>query len=196
MELALLGGSLRAGSVSEAVLHTCADLAAGHGARPTLHTAADLDLPLYRPGASRRPPAVHRLLESLRRADGLVVVTPTYHGGMSGLVKNALDYAEDLAADQPAYLDGKVVGAVAVGWSEHGTASAVAALRTTVHSLRGWVTPMAVGVNAVELAALSGPAAAAALRADGRLMRRLGILLDQVSDFADRYARARMVTTA
>jgi FMN reductase len=196
VELVLLGGSLRAGSVSEAVLRVCAEYAVGHGARPTLFTAADLDLPLYRPGRCPQPAVAHRLIESLRRADGLVVVTPTYHGGMSGLVKNALDYTEELAGDRPAYLDGKVVGAVAVGSSEHGTATAVAALRTTVQSLRGWVAPMAVGVNAAELSTLDGSAAAAALRADGRLARRLGILLGQVTTFADRHAWARMASTA
>jgi NAD(P)H-dependent FMN reductase len=39
-----------------------------------------------------RPPAALRLLSALRRADGLIIATPTYHGGVSGLLKNALDY--------------------------------------------------------------------------------------------------------
>ncbi|GGQ81148.1 NADPH-dependent FMN reductase [Couchioplanes azureus] len=192
MELALLGGSLRPGSVSEAVLHLCAGLAAGYGARPTVCTADTLDLPLYRPGAAHRAALARRLVETLRRADGLVIVTPTYHGGMSGLVKNALDHAEELVHDRPAYLDGKVVGVAAVGWSEHGAATAVQSLRTTVQSLRGWVAPMAVTFDATGLTALDGPCARAALRGDARLMRRLDILLGQVTDFADRYARARL----
>lgn len=191
VELALLGGSLRPGSVSERVLRACAELAADRGARATVLTAADLELPLYQPGGPRRPPAVAHLLATVRRADGLIVVTPTYHGGMSGLVKNALDHLEELAADRPAYLDGKVVGSVAVGWSEHGAATAVAALRTTVTSLRGWVTPMAVGVDSVDLVALADPDAA--IRADTRLMRRLSILVGQVTDFAGRGAAARLV---
>ncbi|WP_436494966.1 NADPH-dependent FMN reductase [Actinokineospora sp. HUAS TT18] len=191
MELALVGGSLRPGSVSERVLAACADLAAVHGARSTVLTAEDLDLPLYRPGATHRPRAARELLSALRRADGVIIVTPTYHGGVSGLIKNALDYVEDLAGDTPAYLDGRVVGTVAVGWSEHGAATAVAELRTAVLCLRGWVTPMAVTVNSVPLSTLettingsAGSAIDAALRSDARLMRRLEILVGQVVDFA------------
>ncbi|XTZ18661.1 NADPH-dependent FMN reductase [Micromonospora echinospora] len=194
VELALLGGSLRPGSVSERVLRACAELAVDRGARCTVLTAADLDLPLYRPGATHRRPAAAALLAAVRRADGLIVVSPTYHGGMSGLLKNALDHLEDLAADRPAYLDGKVVGSVAVGWSEHGAATTVAALRTTVTSLRGWVTPMAVAVNSIELAAVED--ADAAIRADARLMRRLTILVGQVTDFAGRGSAARLVPSA
>ncbi|CRK55117.1 putative NADPH-dependent FMN reductase [Alloactinosynnema sp. L-07] len=182
MELALVGGSLRPGSVSERVLRACADLAAEHGARSTVLTAEDLDLPLYRPGSPHR--AARELLSALRRADGVIIATPTYHGGVSGLLKNALDYVEDLAGDTPAYLDGRVVGTVAVGWSEHGAATAVAELRTAVLCLRGWVTPMAVTVNSVPLSTLDGLAADAALRSDARLMRRLEILVGQVVDFA------------
>jgi len=184
VELALVGGSLRPGSVSERVLRICADLAAGHGARTTVLTADQLDLPLYRPGAPQRPFKAQELLAALRRADGVIIATPTYHGGVSGLLKNALDYVEDLAGDTPAYLDGRVVGTVAVGWSEHGAATAVAELRTAVLCLRGWVTPMAVTVNSVPLSNLEGLAADAALRSDPRLMRRLEILVGQVVDFA------------
>lgn len=195
MELALLGGSLRPGSVSERVLRVCAELAAERGARTVVRTAAELNLPLYQPGATNRSRAAADLLSVLGRADGVVIVTPTYHGGVSGLVKNALDYVEDLAGNRPAYLDGKVVGTVAVGWSEQGAATAVAALRTTIQSLRGWVTPMAVVVNSAELAAMDERSADRALRADPQLTRRLGILLGQIADFVHRGAPARLVTS-
>ena len=42
----------------------------------------------------------------------MIVATPGYHGGLSGLVKNALDYIEDLANDDRPYLEGRVVGTV------------------------------------------------------------------------------------
>jgi multimeric flavodoxin WrbA len=38
----------------------------------------------------------------LRRAHGIIVASPGYHGSMSGLVKNALDYAEDMRDDDDA----------------------------------------------------------------------------------------------
>ena len=171
MRIALIGGSLRLESVSARVLHTCARLVSARGAIPTVLTAADLALPLYEPGVTARTPQACKLIETLRSADGIVLATPTYHGGMSGLMKNVLDYTEDLAADS--YLDGRAAGCVAVGWSEHGAATAIADLRNSVQSLRAWATPMGVTINS-----------AAMDEFDARTTRRLDIMLGQVLDFA------------
>jgi FMN reductase len=170
MRIALLGGSLRDSSVSARTLELCAELCARRGVQTSVLTASQLVLPPYVLNVEDRPAAAHRLLSVLRAADGIIIATPTYHGGMSGLLKNALDHVEDLAGDTPSYLDGRVVGAVAVGWSEHGAASAVADVRNTIMALRGWVTPMAVTVNS--------------LNEDVRLARRLEIMVKQVVDFA------------
>lgn len=179
VQIALLGGSLRPGSVSEQVLRACADLAAVHAARVTVLTAAQLVLPPYVLDRTQRTPAANRLLSVLRAADGLVIATPTHHGGASGLLKNALDYVEDLADDMPAYLTGRAVGAAAVGWSEHGAATAVADLRNTIMCLRGWATPMAVTVNSA-----APPVAEGGIQANPQVMRRLEILVGQVAEFA------------
>jgi FMN reductase len=190
VEIALIGGSLRTGSAAEQILRVCADLARRHGARTSLLTAPQLVLPPYVPDSTDRPAAAHRLLATVRAADGVIVATPTYHGGMSGLVKNALDHLEDLAADAPAYLDGKVVGTVAVGWSEHGAATAITDLRNTVLSLRGWTTPMAVTVNSANSGADGW------IRTTPRLVRRLEILVGQVLDFAAQRRATRLAASA
>jgi len=190
VEIALIGGSLRSGSAAEQILRACADLARRHGARTNLLTAPQLVLPAYLPDSADRPAAAHRLLATVRAADGLIVATPTYHGGMSGLLKNALDHIEDLAADTPAYLDGKVVGTVAVGWSEHGAATAITDLRNTVLSLRGWTTPMAVTVNS------SNSGVDGWIRTTPRLIRRLEILVGQVLDFAAQRRSTRLAASA
>jgi FMN reductase len=186
VQIALIGGSLRAGSASEQILRACSDLARRHGARTSLLPAAQLVLPPYLPDSDDRQAAAHRLLSTVRAADGLIVATPTYHGGMSGLLKNALDHLEDLAADTPAYLDAKVVGTIAVGWSEHGAATAITDVRNTVLSLRGWTTPMAVTVNSYADGWLHDP----------RLRRRLDILVGQVLDFAAQHRSTRLAASA
>lgn len=191
VEILLLGGSMRAGSVSSQVLRVCGELAVRHGARTSVLTAPQLVLPPYLPDGVERPAAALRMLSLLRRADGVIIATPTYHGGMSGLLKNALDHIEDLARDTPAYLDGRAVGTIAVGWSEHGAATAVADLRNTILSLRGWVTPMGVTVNAA-----AGSIADAGVRSDARVMRRLEILVGQVVDFAQQSSYTRLASSA
>ncbi len=190
IELALLGGSLRTGSVSTQLLHVCAELANKHGTQTSILTAPQLVLPPYVPDSAQRLPAVHRLLSVLRRADGLIIATPTYHGGASGLVKNALDYVEDLAEEIPAYLADRAVGTAAVGWSEHAAATAVADLRNTIMCLRGWVTPMAVTLNSADL-----PRGDDAVRSDQRAMRRLEVLVGQVVDFTRQVKPGRRSTS-
>jgi FMN reductase len=191
VRIALLGGSLRAGSVSAQVLRACAELTARHGARTSVLTAAQLVLPPYLPEADERPAAARRLLSVLRDVDGIVIATPTYHGGMSGLLKNALDHVEDLAGADPSYLDGRVVGTVAVGWSEHGAASAVADLRNTIMALRGWATPMAVTVDSSPWSTRNH-----GIAEDPKLMRRLEIMVGQVVEFARRAGSVGWVASA
>jgi multimeric flavodoxin WrbA len=86
-------------------------------------------------------------MAALRDADGIIVASPAYHGTVSGVVKNALDYAQDLVSDAQPYFDGRAVGLIAVagGWQAAG--STLATLRSITHALRGWPTPMAVTAN-------------------------------------------------
>ena len=62
-------------------------------------------------------------------------------------MKNALDLLEDLSDDRRAYLDGRAVGCIitAGGWQTVGIA--LTAMRSVVHALRGWPTPLGAGIN-------------------------------------------------
>jgi FMN reductase len=80
-------------------------------------------------------------------ADGFVLVSPGYHGTISGLVKNALDYAEDLRDDPRPYFSGRAVGSIAVASGYQAAVTTLGALRTVVHALRGWPTPMGGAIN-------------------------------------------------
>lgn len=109
--------------------------------------AEDLDLPMYAPERTERSDRALRLIELLRECDGLIIASPGYHGTLSGLVKNALDYIEDMRDDDPAYLDGRAVGTIACAYGWPATIHTLAALRSVAHALRGWPTPMGAGVN-------------------------------------------------
>jgi chromate reductase len=54
----------------------------------------DLDLPLYNQDedGDASPAAVVELRRAATKSDGLVIVTPEYNYGMSGVLKNALDW--------------------------------------------------------------------------------------------------------
>ncbi|MEU2156230.1 NAD(P)H-dependent oxidoreductase [Streptomyces sp. NPDC019396] len=167
-----IGGTVRPGSSTERAVRAILAASASAGARTLLLGAEDLQLPLYAPGEELRTQAARRLTEAVTLADGLVIGTPAYHGGVSGLVKNALDYLEDLREDSRPYLHGRAVGCVVTA-SGPQAASALAGLRSVVHALRGWPTPLGVTVDTenVTLASdgsSSDPHIAAQLAAVGR----------------------------
>jgi FMN reductase len=145
-----IGGTTRANSSSERALRFALEAAAHAGAEAVLLAATEIELPMYAPDRPERTPEATRLLREIARADGLVVSTPGYHGGISGLVKNALDYVEDLRDCEPQYLDGRAVGCIvcAAGWQA--TTSTLMSLRAVVHALRGWPTPLGVTINSEE----------------------------------------------
>lgn len=145
-----IGGTPRTGSTSERALRHVLARARALGARTELLTGPQLLLPIYVPEAGERDAAVGQLVAALRRANGIVVASPGYHGSLSGLVKNALDYAEDLREDRPPYFEDRAVGLIvcATGWQA--TGATLTALRSIVHALRGWPTPLGVAINTSE----------------------------------------------
>jgi FMN reductase len=118
------------------------------GARTRLFGGAFLSrLPIYDPSAGAGSTELETVLAAVREADGILISTPGYHGSVSGLIKNTLDALEGLRGDERPYLDGRAVGCIvtADGWQACGTA--LSALRTIVHALRGWPTPLGITFN-------------------------------------------------
>lgn len=169
-----IGGSSRTGSTCELALLLALRAAEEAGARTLVFNGAFLaNLPMYAPEDAARTEEQRQLVEAVRQADGLIVASPGYHGGISGSIKNALDLLEDLRNDRRCYLDGRAVGCIiaAGGWQTVGVA--LTALRSIVHALRGWPTPLGAGINSSEnVFDLTGhcadPAAAMQLTAVGR----------------------------
>ncbi|MGH3796457.1 MAG: NADPH-dependent FMN reductase [Pseudonocardiaceae bacterium] len=147
-----IGGSIRANSQSERALNVVLEGARAAGAETFAVTGGSLVLPFYDPAMPERSAVAHRLVEALRQADGVVLVSPGYHGTVSGLVKNALDYVEDLRSDTRPYLDGRAVGCVAIAQGWQATVTTLSALRSIVHALRGWPTPLGAALNSGEVA--------------------------------------------
>lgn len=142
-----IGGTTRPASSSERAVRVSLAAAEAAGADTRLFVAAELMLPMYAPERPDRTPEAVRLVDTLANADGLIISSPCYHGGISGLLKNALDYVEDLRDHDPPYLDGRAVACIACGAGTQAPAATLVALRTVVHALRGWPTPLGVAIN-------------------------------------------------
>lgn len=176
--IVIVGGTMRPGSTSERLARHCGQLLQSLGASTVVFPATALELPMYAPERATLHPVAQDFIRETQRCDGMVIASPGYHGGISGLLKNALDYIEELRADTRPYLHGRAVGCIvtAAGWQ--GANSTLAALRSVVHALRGWPTPLGVAVNSTQ----SLVDAAGALNPD--IAHQLGIMARQIRQIA------------
>ena len=105
---------------------------------------------MYAPERPERTPRAAELVREVARADGLIISSPGYHGGVSGLIKNALDYIEDLREADPPYLHDRPVGCLTCAQGWQAAITTLVSLRLIVHALRGWPTPLGVAINSAE----------------------------------------------
>lgn len=149
------------------------------GARTKLIAGEDLALPLYAPKDGARDGRAQAMINALRTCDGVIIASPGYHGSISGAVKNALDYVEDLRGDIRPYLDGRAIGCIACASGWQATGPVLAALRSIAHALRGWPTPL--GIAATGAHGLFDDQGACT---DNALNAQLNIMADQMVGFA------------
>ncbi len=91
MNVLAISGSLRAASLNSALLRTAARIAPP-GMRINLYAGVGA-LPLFNPDLESRVPApVLALRGEVDRADALLVASPEYARGVTGGIKNALDW--------------------------------------------------------------------------------------------------------
>ncbi len=118
-------GSLRKGSYNMAALRTAIEL------KPpgmTIEIAEIGAIPLYNEDVRAQgfPPAVETLRRQIAAADALLFATPEYNYSMSGVLKNAIDWASR-PPDQP--FAGKPAAIIGAGARMAGTAHAQGDLR-------------------------------------------------------------------
>jgi FMN reductase len=180
-----IGGTTRAGSTSERVLALALKAAEAKGARTEMFGGELLArLPLFNPQEDQSSAERDALVDAVRRADGLIIASPGYHGSVSGLVKNALDSLETLRDDVRPYFDGRAVGVIVTvdGWQAAG--ATLGALRAIVHALRGWNTPMGVALNGAAARDSGGLFDGQGRLADRRDAWQVQTMAEQVVDFA------------
>ena len=181
-----IGGTTRTGSSSEQALSIALKFAREAGAETELFAGQEMQLPMYDPDPGTMTPAAQHLVDSLRRADGVIFASPCYHGGVSGLIKNAIDYIEEMRADARVYLDGRSVGIIGCGYGYQGPGMVLGQLRQMTHALRGWPVPLGVAINSAVVKFKDGECSEPAIA------KQIEIMTHQVVDFAEgRIARAK-----
>ncbi len=176
-----IGGTASPGSSTEQALALALASAERAGARVEMFGGEILaSLPHYLTDGTTDSVEGRRMVEAVRAANGLIIASPGYHGSISGMVKNAIDYLEETAKDERVYLDGVPVGLIATAYGWQATGSTLATLRSIVHALRGWPTPLGAAINTsggiFRNGACSDPAAANQLDLVGRQVHQFASL--------------------
>ena len=116
---------------------------------------------------------VSKLKNEVGESQGIILGTPEYHSGYSGVLKNALDL---MGFDE---FGGKMVGLLGVAGGSMGATNALNGLRTIGRALHAWVIPEQVSIpQAGTMFDESGNIK------DDRLNERLKNLGKQVTKFA------------
>lgn len=111
-------GSTREGSFNKKLVKVAADGATDAGAEATVIDLRDFPMPLYDgdlEAADGLPEPARRLKALFMEHDGLLIASPEYNGGMSAVLKNAIDWVSRSEGDEGglAAYKGKVAGLVA-----------------------------------------------------------------------------------
>jgi azobenzene reductase len=91
MRIMLVCGSLHEASTTRAALRLAADTLKQAGAEVDFYDLREHRFPLYDPDIDD-PPVVADFRSRAATAQGFILGTPEYHNGMTGALKNALDY--------------------------------------------------------------------------------------------------------
>lgn len=107
-------GSLRKGSYNRKLLEIAEDLLP----EEVTYEIVELnDLPLYNEDVEKEgfPPAVRAFRDALQNADSIVITSPEYNSSVTGVLKNALDWASRGENGQPGPLVRKPVAIMGAG---------------------------------------------------------------------------------
>ncbi len=85
-------------------------------------------------------PDVALLQATMKQADGILLASPEYHGGISGSLKNALDLLRF------EHLEGKVFGLISVLGGESNS-NTLNQMRLIVRWVHGWVIPEQIAIG-------------------------------------------------
>jgi NAD(P)H-dependent FMN reductase len=137
-----VAGSMRKDSFGTKILKIVLDIASKYEAETSLLELRKANLPLFNPDLSTQSDInMQKATDQVNWADAFVLVSPDYHGSMSGSMKNFLDYYWEEFA-------GKTFGYICT--SHEKGLTVMDQMRTTVRQCYGWSLPYGISVNGSE----------------------------------------------
>ena len=144
-----IGGGLGGESQSLVALKAALAGAEKAGAKTDLIDLQTVRLPLLEPDKNLEAYSteVKGYIDRVGAAEGYIWASPAYHGTVSGVMKNALDFFEYLSERNPPYLYGKPVGLISTAGGTMAGVTTIQAMLHVAHALRAWVVPLSVPIH-------------------------------------------------
>ncbi len=142
MKILAVAGSLNEQSTTHAAVGIVAEAARKAGAEVEIFDLRKHPLPIYdcRSDETTYPETVKMFKEKMLEADGFILGSPEYHGSISGVLKNALDF---IGARE---LEGKAVALVGTAGGAMGATNTLNAMNIICRTLHAWPLPSMVSV--------------------------------------------------
>jgi chromate reductase, NAD(P)H dehydrogenase (quinone) len=138
MKILAFAGSLREKSFNKALLRAVRDLAPV-GMEVEIFDLAGIPLFNADLEAEGDPESVAGFKEAIRQADGVLIASPEYNHGMTGVTKNAIDWASRPAREAP--ITGKPAGILGASPGVTGTARSQDQVRQSLKSVNAPCMP-------------------------------------------------------
>jgi len=138
----VFGGSLRADSYNQKLATIAADAAREAGAEVTLISLRDYRLPLFDADFEEehgKTPEAKKLKELFVSSDGFIIASPEYNSGITGALKNTIDWVSRADSDDEPPLiafNGKSAAILAASPGGYGGARSLAQLRPLLANIR------------------------------------------------------------
>jgi NAD(P)H-dependent FMN reductase len=137
-----VASSMRESSYGARTLRIVLDAAQKYEAKTRLLDLRRVSMPMYNPDLSMQSnKEIQKVTDDVNWADAFVLVSPDYHGSMSGSIKNFLDYYWQEFA-------GKIFGYICT--SHEKGLTVLDQMRTAVRQCYGWSLPYSISVNGEE----------------------------------------------
>jgi NAD(P)H-dependent FMN reductase len=155
MKIVAIAGSLNPNSTTYAAVSIVAAAAKRAGATVGMFDLRRFPLPIYdtRLDESTYPENVHLFKRKMFEADGFIIGSPEYHGSISGVLKNALDFIGGRE------FEAKIVALLGTSGGAMGATNTLNTLNIICRNLHAWPLPTMISV----------PQSSHAFRADGSL---------------------------
>jgi NAD(P)H-dependent FMN reductase len=137
-----ISSSMRESSFGTRTLKIVLDTAQNYEAKTRLLELRKLRMPPFNPDSSTQSDMnLQKMTDDVNWADAFILVSPDYHGSISGSMKNFLDYYWEEFA-------GKTFGYICT--SHEKGLTVMDQMRTAVRQCYGWSLPYGISVNGEE----------------------------------------------